>query len=161
MMLVGETPGDQEDKQGKPFVGPAGRVLDRALTAARLERRQVYVTNAVKHFKWEERGKRRMHKKPKRIEVVSCRAWLEAEIFVVKPEVIVCLGATAAQSLLGPQFRVSRQGGQLMRSDWARWILATLHPSAVLRAPDSATRQQMEAQLVEDLQVAAAAMGQA
>jgi DNA polymerase len=158
MMLVGEIPGDQEDKQGRPFVGPAGRLLDRALQAASLDRETVYLTNAVKHFKWEERGKRRLHKKPRRLEIVSCRAWLDAEILVVQPQVIVCLGATAAQALIGPEFRVSRQGGQLLRGSQAPWILATLHPSAILRAPDAASRDQMEAQLVENLKLAAGAL---
>src|SRR5437588_8206860 len=143
IVLVGEVPGDQEDKQGKPFVGPAGRLLDETLTAIGLDRRQVYVTNAVKHFKFEERGKRRMHKHPSRTEVVACRAWLESEIAVVKPQLIVCLGATAAQSLLGPKFRITLQRGELLDNPWAPALMATYHPSAILRAPEKADRDRM------------------
>lgn len=151
VMLVGETPGDQEDKQGKPFVGPAGRLLDEALEAIGLDRQHVYVTNAVKHFKWEERGKKRLHKKPGRREVVACRAWLEAEIFTVEPQLIVTLGATAAQSLLGPAFRISKQRGEIIQSEWAPALVATYHPSAILRAPTSEDRRRMRDEFVEDL----------
>jgi DNA polymerase len=151
VMLVGETPGDREDLQGRPFVGPAGRLLDEALDKVGIERNQVYVTNAVKHFKWEPRGKRRLHKKPNRLEVVSCRAWLESEILVVKPRAIVCLGATAAQSLLGPAFRISKQRGRLLKSDWAPVLVATHHPSAVLRAPAKEDRDRMREELAGDL----------
>jgi uracil-DNA glycosylase len=134
IMLVGEVPGDQEDKQGRPFVGPAGRLLDEALVAVGLDRRKVYVTNAVKHFKFEQRGKRRMHKHPARTEVVACRAWLESEITVIQPQLIVCLGATAAQSLLGPNFRITQQRGELLDNPWAPgrqhgWPLITPQPS--------------------------------
>src|SRR5688572_12626541 len=119
LMLVGETPGDQEDLQGRPFVGPAGRLLDEAFEKIGIDRGDVYVTNAVKHFKWEQRGKRRLHKKPRRVEVVACRAWLESEICVVQPKAIVCLGATAAQSLMGPSFRVTKERGRLLKSPWS------------------------------------------
>jgi DNA polymerase len=150
-MLVGETPGDQEDLQGKPFVGPAGRLLDDTLEQVGLDRDHVYVTNAVKHFKWEERGKKRLHKKPGRREVVACRAWLEAEIFTVQPELIVVLGATAAQSLLGTSFRISQQRGEVIKSDWVPALVATYHPSAILRAPTSEDRHRMREEFVEDL----------
>src|ERR671939_95596 len=128
MMLVGEQPGDYEDVAGKPFVGPAGKIMDRALEEAGIDRKQVYVTNAVKHFKWEPRGKRRIHQKPNAREVAACRPWLQAEISTVRPKVIVCLGATAAQSLLGNQFRVSKQRGQLVNSPLAPNVLDTVHP---------------------------------
>jgi uracil-DNA glycosylase len=154
LMLVGETPGDQEDLQGKPFVGPAGRLLDGALEAVGLDRGHVYVTNAVKHFKWEERGKKRLHKKPGRREVVACRAWLEAEIFTIQPELIVTLGATAAQSLLGTAFRISQQRGEIIKSDWAPALVATYHPSAILRAPTSEDRRRMREEFVQDLRTA-------
>src|SRR5881628_72708 len=134
LMLVGEQPGDQEDLQGAPFVGPAGEVLDRALAEIGLDRRGVYITNIVKHFKWEPRGKRRIHMTPRANEIQACRPWLEAELAVVKPRVIVCLGSTAAQALIGPQFRITRSRGQFYPSRWAPWIMATYHPSAVLRA---------------------------
>jgi DNA polymerase len=138
-VFVGEQPGDQEDRAGKPFVGPAGRVFDEALEAAGIERATVYVTNAVKHFKWEARGKRRIHQKPNAAEVAACRPWLEAELAVVKPRVLVLLGATAAQSLLGRQFRVTRQRGQLLESELAEAVIATVHPSSILRAEDRET----------------------
>jgi uracil-DNA glycosylase len=150
IVMVGEVPGDQEDRQGKPFVGPAGRVLDEALAAIGLDRSKVYVTNAVKHFKFEERGKRRMHKHPSRTEVVACRAWLESELAVIKPQLIVLLGATAAQSLLGPQFRISKSRGQLIDSPWAP-VVATYHPSAILRAPEKEDRDRMREELITDL----------
>jgi len=151
IMIVGEVPGDQEDRAGRPFVGPAGRILDQALEAAGVVRDDVYVTNAVKHFSWEERGKRRLHKKPRRIEVVACRPWLEAEITVVKPKLIVCLGATAAQSLLGASFRITQQRGELLQTPWAPWLTATYHPSAILRAPDDDARETMKEEMIADL----------
>jgi DNA polymerase len=135
-MLVGEQPGDQEDKQGAPFVGPAGRVLDRALAAAGIPREQAYVTNAVKHFKWKERGPRRIHDKPSWTEQMACLPWLEAELALVRPRALVLLGATAAQSLLGRGFRVTQSRGRPLESDLAELVLATIHPSAVLRAED-------------------------
>jgi len=149
--FIGEQPGDQEDLAGKPFVGPAGRVLDEALVAAGIPRDEVYVTNAVKHFKWEPRGKKRLHQKPTLGEVKACRPWLETELAIVKPQVIVCLGATAAQSLLGPQFRITRDRGRFFPSQWAPWLTATYHPSAILRMPDHAQREAARAQLVDDL----------
>ena len=151
MLLVGEQPGDQEDLAGQPFVGPAGALLDRALAEAGLARDRVYLTNAVKHFSWEPRGKRRIHKKPRVSEVRACRPWLEAELRAVKPVVIVCLGATAAQALLGPSFRVSRDRGRILDTADGRHVVATLHPSAVLRAPDAAARAAAFAALVADL----------
>jgi uracil-DNA glycosylase family protein len=151
VILVGEQPGDQEDLQGKPFVGPAGRLLDKALEEAEIDRKIVYVTNAVKHFKWEPRGKRRIHQKPNALEINACRPWLEAEIDVVQPEVVVALGATAAQSLLGPKFRVMKERGIFFPHPRAKWVMATVHPSALLRAPDSETRHREFALFVEDL----------
>ena len=151
IMLVGETPGDQEDKQGQPFVGPAGKLLREALSEAGLAAGETYLTNAVKHFRFEERGQRRLHKKPRWREITACQPWLEAEIAAVSPELIVCLGATAAQSLLGKAFRITKQRGEPVASDWAPWILATWHPSAVLRAPDAESRRTMRAELVSDL----------
>ena len=152
LMLVGEQPGDYEDRQGKPFVGPAGRLLDKALDKAGIDRSSVYVTNAVKHFKWEPRGKRRIHQKPNAREVSACKPWLEAEISAVKPKVIVALGATAAQSLLGSQFRVSRQRGQLVSSPLAPNVMATVHPSSILRAQDDETREVEMGLFVKDLE---------
>jgi uracil-DNA glycosylase family protein len=160
LMLVGETPGDQEDLQGRPFVGPAGRLLDEALVEAGLIRGEVYVTNAVKHFKWEPRGKRRLHKKPTARETAACRPWLNAELQVAKPRVVVCLGATAAQALLGRNFRVSRQRGQAVEMPDGMKALATHHPSAILRAPDQAARHRMREELAADLMVAASLLGQ-
>src|SRR6266704_3807604 len=151
VLLVGEQPGNEEDLAGKPFVGPAGRLLDDALLEAGIDRAQTYVTNVVKHFKWEPRGKRRIHKKPNAREVAACRPWLEAEISLVKPKVIVCLGATAAQALLGPQFRVSKQRGQFIESTLAPYIVATVHPSSILRAPDDETRRDERRRFVDDL----------
>src|SRR5436190_2865699 len=136
VVFVGEQPGDQEDLQGKPFVGPAGKLLDKALEEAGIDRSQVYVTNVVKHFKWQARGKRRIHQKPNWSEIAACRPWLEAELDVVKPSVLVCLGATAAQALLGRDFRVSRQRGELVESPLAPKAIATVHPSSILRAED-------------------------
>jgi len=155
IMLVGETPGDQEDLQGEPFVGPAGRLLDEACEDAGLSREDLYVTNAVKHFRWEPRGKRRLHKKPSSRQIHACQPWLEAEIKVVAPQIIVCLGATAAQSLLGAEFRISRMRGEFVESPWSKWTLATHHPSAVLRAPDKNDRIRKRGELVDDLHLAA------
>jgi uracil-DNA glycosylase family protein len=153
VMFVGEQPGDQEDKAGIPFVGPAGRLLDEALGDAGIDRSKVYVTNAVKHFKWVGRGKRRIHQKPNWGEIAACHPWLEAELAVVKPRVLVCLGATAAQALLGRQFRVTKERGKPVDSDLAEHVLATIHPSAILRDPE--TREQEYAAFVRDLEVVA------
>jgi len=153
LMLVGEQPGDQEDLAGKPFVGPAGRLLDQALEEAGIDRRQAYVTNVVKHFKWQPRGKRRIHQKPNWSEMAACRPWLDAELEVVEPDVVVCLGATAAQALIGRDFRVSRQRGELVDSPLARYVLATVHPSSILRQRDDASREAEYAAFVEDLRV--------
>jgi DNA polymerase len=150
VMLVGEQPGDQEDLQGHPFIGPAGQLLDRALEEAGVDRRTVYVTNAVKHFKWEPRGKRRLHKTPAQREIDACHQWLEGEIRAVKPQVIVALGATAAKAILGKDFRVTKQRGKFMSSALAPFVFATLHPSAILRAPDEKSRAEGFRQLVTD-----------
>lgn len=150
VMLVGEQPGDQEDIQGKPFVGPAGKLLDKALEEAGIDRGECYVTNAVKHFKFIERGKRRLHQKPKTSEVNACRPWLEAEIKVLSPEIIVALGATAAQSLLGSSFRLTQHRGEFLEHGKAK-IMATMHPAAILRAPDAAERDRQYKEFVEDL----------
>jgi uracil-DNA glycosylase family protein len=155
IMLVGEQPGDVEDRQGMPFAGPAGRLLDRALVDAGIDRTLVYVTNAVKHFKWVQRGKRRLHSKPGAREIQACHPWLEAEIAALKPAVIVALGATAAKALLGNTFRVSRQRGEPVASPLAPHVLATVHPSSLLRAPDPATREADYARFVADLRVVA------
>jgi DNA polymerase len=151
VMMVGEQPGDKEDLQGRPFVGPAGAVLDKALAAAGIDRKDVYVTNIVKHFKWEPRGKRRLHKKPNALEISACRPWLEAEINAVKPEVIVLLGATAAQGMMGNQFRVTKQRGQWVQSNIAPLVMATVHPSSILRAPDDDSRHEEMRKFVVDL----------
>lgn len=158
VMLVGEQPGDKEDLAGHPFVGPAGRILDEALAAAGIERSEVYVTNAVKHFNWEpeERGKRRIHKKPRYSEIQACRPWLDAEIAVTKPPVIICLGATAAQALLGRQFSVTRQRGQFVPSNLAPFVMGTVHPSSILRAPDENSRREQKQAFIRDLALAAA-----
>jgi uracil-DNA glycosylase family protein len=156
-MLVGETPGDQEDLAGRPFVGPAGKLLDRCLDAAGIAREKAYVTNVVKHFKWEPRGKRRIHKKPNAGEIRACKPWLQAEIAVVKPKVLVCLGATAAQALIDPQFKVSRERGRLVKSDLATHVLATVHPSSLLRG-DPADREVAIARFTDDLKEAAKAL---
>jgi DNA polymerase len=158
LMLVGEVPGDQEDLQGKPFVGPAGRILDESLAAVGLARDQVYMTNAVKHFKWQQRGKRRLHGKPSAREINACRPWLEAEIEVVRPPTIVCLGATAAQTLLGRTFRLTHHLGELIPSSWAPAVVATYHPSSILRAPEPTDRDKMRKQLIHDLKRAAEVM---
>ncbi len=154
LMLLGEQPGDQEDLAGKPFVGPAGRLLERALEAAGINRDEVYVTNTVKHFKWEPRGKRRIHQKPNSREIAACRPWLEAELRLVRPEVLVCLGATAAQSIFGPAFRVTRDRGKVLESEIAPKVLATVHPSSLLRQPDEESREREYAHLVLDLRTA-------
>ncbi len=158
VMFVGEQPGDEEDLKGHPFVGPAGRLFDKALAEAGIDRSQTYVTNAVKHFKWKPAGKRRLHEKPKASEVAACRPWLEAEIEVVKPNILVFLGATAAQSLLGSAFRVTEMRGQWLDSEIAENVLATVHPSSVLRAPDPEAREQQYRDLVSDLVVVAGRM---
>ena len=159
LMLVGEQPGDREDLAGRPFVGPAGRLLDEALAEAGIARADAYLTNAVKHFKWEARGKRRIHQKPNWSEIGACRPWLEAELAVVAPEVLVCLGATAAQALLGRDVRVTRDRGRLLESALAPAALATVHPSSILRAPDEAARRGERAAFVDDLRVAANLLG--
>jgi uracil-DNA glycosylase family protein len=159
VMLVGEVPGDQEDRQGRPFVGPAGRLLDQALADAGIDREQVYLTNTVKHFKFERRGKVRLHKKPNAEQVHACFPWLEAELQVVRPRVLVLLGATAAQALLGSSFRVSRQRGEFLDSDLAPRVLATVHPSSILRAPDDQARALAYKGFVADLAVVAEELG--
>jgi uracil-DNA glycosylase family protein len=159
IVLVGEQPGDREDLEGQPFVGPAGAVLSRALTDAGIAPDDRYVTNAVKHFSWEPRGKRRIHKKPRASEIRACRPWLEAELEAIRPEVIVCLGATAAQSLLGTAFKLTAHRGEVLQSPWAHAVVATIHPSAVLRSPDSEGRRAAYEGLVADLKVAARALG--
>jgi DNA polymerase len=151
VMLVGEQPGDQEDLAGRPFVGPAGRELDKALAHAGFERSEIYVTNVVKHFKWEPRGKRRIHKKPNATEISACRPWLETEIALVKPRALVCLGATAAQALLGRGFKVSERRGDRVDSPLAPIVSATVHPSSILRAPDDTSRQEERKRFVRDL----------
>ena len=156
VLFAGEQPGNDEDLQGRPFVGPAGRVLDRALEEVGIDRSLVYVTNVVKHFKWEPRGKRRIHTKPNMQEIAACMPWLNAEIVLVRPLVIVCLGATAAQALLGRQFRVTKERGQpLTSSPLAPYIVATVHPSSILRAPDDETRRAGREQFTEDLRTVA------
>ena len=151
VIFIGEQPGNDEDLAGKPFVGPAGKLLDRALEEAGINRDEVYVTNAVKHFKWEPKGKRRIHKKPNAREISACRPWLDAELDLLKPRVVVCLGATAAQALLGKDFRVSQQRGKFMESDLAEHVTPTVHPSSILRAPDEETRRSEMKRFVEDL----------
>ena len=160
-MLIGEQPGDQEDLAGKPFVGPAGKIMDRALEEAGIDRKQVYVTNAVKHFKWEPRGKRRIHKKPNSREIAACRPWLEAELQLVRPKLVVCLGATAAQTIFGPAFRVTQQRGKVLTSDLAPNcdVVATVHPSSLLRQPDEESREREYAAFVKDVKVALQAAG--
>jgi len=158
VMLVGEQPGDREDRAGKPFVGPAGRELDRGLEAAGIERRDAYVTNVVKHFKFEERGKRRIHQTPKRFEIDACIPWLEAELDVVKPEALVLLGAVAAKALLGSSFKVTQHRGELLDSELAPIVSATIHPSAILRQRDDASRAAERETFAEDLRVVAAAL---
>jgi uracil-DNA glycosylase len=159
LVLVGEQPGDQEDLAGKPFVGPAGRLLDEAFAAATIDRDAVYVTNAVKHFKWEPRGKRRIHKKPNSREIAACRPWLEAELRVVDPGLLVCLGATAAQAVFGPAFRVTRDRGKVLKSELAPKVVATVHPSSLLRQPDEESREREYKLFVADLRAALKAAG--
>jgi uracil-DNA glycosylase len=151
VMLIGERPGDQEDKQGRPFVGPAGKILDKALEKAGIERNEIYITNAVKTFNWEERGKRRIHKKPNSLEIAASKPVLEEEIAELQPQVIVCLGATAAQMLLGKDFRVTKQRGEFVKSPYAPYVMATVHPSSLLRAPDEATRKLETRRFINDL----------
>jgi uracil-DNA glycosylase len=160
IMLVGEQPGDYEDVAGKPFVGPAGKIMDRALEEAGIDRQHVYVTNAVKHFKWEPRGKRRIHKKPNSREIAACRPWLEAEIRLVQPKLVVCLGATAAQTVFGPAFRVTRERGKVLSSKLAPKVLATVHPSSLLRQPDEESREREYNYFVSDLRAAVKAAGE-
>jgi len=155
LMLVGEQPGDQEDLSGHPFVGPAGKLLDKALADAGIDRSEVYVTNVVKHFKWEPRGKRRIHKKPRASEIAACRPWLDTEIALVRPRAIVCLGATAAQALLGAAFKVTAHRGTFIESPLAPLVLATVHPSSLLRAPDAETRRREIGRFVDDLRLVA------
>jgi uracil-DNA glycosylase family protein len=154
LMLVGEQPGDYEDVAGKPFVGPAGKIMDRALEEAGIDRTQVYVTNAVKHFKWEPRGKRRIHQKPNSREIAACRPWLEAELRIVKPKLVVAMGATAAQTIFGPTFRVTRERGKVLSSKLAPKVLATVHPSSLLRQPDEESRTREYDRFVVDLRAA-------
>ncbi len=159
-MLVGEQPGDYEDVAGRPFVGPAGKIMDRALEEAGIDRSKVYVTNAVKHFKWEPRGKRRIHQKPNSREIAACRPWLEAELRLVKPKLLVCLGATAAQAIFGPSFRVTRERGKVLSSKLAPRVLATVHPSSLLRQPDEESREREYKRFVADLHAAVEAAGE-
>ena len=161
IMMVGEQPGDAEDIAGHPFVGPAGRLLDKALAEAGIDRSRVYVTNVVKHFKWEPRGKRRMHAKPNAAEIGACRPWLETEIALVKPRVLVCLGATAAQALLGRAFKVTKQRGEFVASPLAPLATATVHPSSILRAPDDESRREEMRAFVEDLKTIAKRLAKA
>jgi uracil-DNA glycosylase family protein len=154
ILMIGEQPGDQEDLAGRPFVGPAGKLLDKALAEAHIDRAEVYVTNAVKHFKWKPVGKRRLHQKPNAREIAACRPWLDAELEIVSPRIVVALGATAAQALMGRAFRVTQQHGQILKPEWATAFVATLHPSAILRTPPPA-REQAYGQLVDDLRVIA------
>ncbi len=155
VIVVGEQPGDREDIEGKPFVGPAGRVLDEGLAEAGIDRTTVYITNTVKHFKWKPQGKRRLHQKPNAAEISACRPWLDSEISVIAPELLVCLGATAAQALLGPAFRVTRQRGEFIRHPGLPLTMATVHPSSILRAPDEESRQFEMQAFIRDLRRAA------
>jgi uracil-DNA glycosylase len=156
VVFVGEQPGNDEDLKGEPFVGPAGKLLDKALAAAGIDRDETYVTNIVKHFKWEPRGKRRIHKKPNALEIAACKPWFEAEVARLKPDVVVCLGATAAQAILGRSFKVTQQRGQIISgSAYAPTVIATVHPSSVLRAPDDETRHEEMRKFIDDLKVVA------
>jgi len=157
-MLVGEQPGNEEDLSGRPFVGPAGRLLDQALDEAGIERSRTYVTNVVKHFKWEPRGKRRIHAKPDALEIFACLPWLEAELAVVRPQLVVCLGATAAQAFLGKRFKVTQERGKILTSPLAPRVLATVHPSSILRAPDDETRRLEMRRFIDDLKKVAEAI---
>jgi uracil-DNA glycosylase len=158
VVFVGEQPGDQEDKQGRPFVGPAGRVLDEGLELAGIDRSTTYVTNAVKHFKWTARGKRRIHAKPNWSEIAACHPWLQSELEAIEPAVVVCLGATAAQALLGKQFRVTKQRGTWIESELAEHVTATIHPSSILRQRSDEDRHREMAGFVEDLKLVAAVL---
>ncbi len=162
-MFLGEQPGDQEDRMGHPFVGPAGKLLDEALEEAGIDRKRIYLTNAVKHFKWtaSERGKRRIHKKPRASEIKACRPWLEAEMRIVQPQILVALGATAAQALFGASFSVTRQRGQVIKSGLAPFTLATVHPSSILRAPDADARREQMRMFINDLKRVASLAGSA
>jgi len=160
VVMVGEQPGDVEDRQGKPFVGPAGRLLDQLLEEAGIPRQRVYVTNAVKHFKWTPRGKRRLHGKPNSREIFACRPWLEAELEAIKPDLLVLLGATAAQSLLGAQFRITKQRGQPVETEWAPWTMATYHPSALLRSTDLPGGDELRDNFLADLKLVARKLSQ-
>src|SRR2546422_7833412 len=160
IMLVGEQPGDYEDVAGKPFVGPAGKIMARAHEESGIDRTKVYVTNAVKHFKWEPRGKRRIHQKPNSREIAACRPWLEAELRLVKPKLLVCLGATAAHAIFGPSFRVTRERGKVLSSKLAPRVLATVHPSSLLRQPDETSREREYKHFVTDLRAALRAAGE-
>jgi len=154
MLMIGEQPGDYEDVAGKPFVGPAGKILDRALEEAGINRDEVYVTNAVKHFKWEPRGKRRIHQKPSSRDIAACRPWLEAELRLVEPKLVVCLGSTAGQTVFGPSFRVTKERGKVLSSRFAPKVVATVHPSSLLRQPDEESREREYKRFVADLRVA-------
>jgi uracil-DNA glycosylase family protein len=154
MMMIGEQPGDYEDVAGRPFVGPAGKILDRALVDAGIDRDEVYVTNAVKHFKWEPRGKRRIHQKPSSRDIAACRPWLEAELRLVEPRLVVCLGSTAGQTIFGPAFRVTKERGKVLESPYAKKVVATVHPSSLLRQPDEQSREREYRLFVADLRVA-------
>ncbi len=158
VLMIGEQPGDKEDREGRPFVGPAGNLLNTALEQAGIDRGEVYVTNAVKHFKWEPRGKRRIHKKPNATEIAACRPWLDGEIAAVHPEIVVCLGATAAQAIMGNKFRVTKQRGEFLQSPQGQTVLATVHPSSILRAPDEDARHEEMRLFVDDLRKVAARM---
>jgi DNA polymerase len=158
VMFIGEQPGDKEDLAGRPFVGPAGTLLDKALQEAGIDRSKVYVTNVVKHFKWEPRGKKRIHKKPNAVEINACMPWLQAEIQAVKPHAIICLGSTAAQAVIGPKFRVSIQRGQFVKSDLAALVTATVHPSSILRAPSDEARRTEMRRFIDDLKKIRAAI---
>jgi uracil-DNA glycosylase len=160
VMFIGEQPGNAEDLKGRPFVGPAGGLLDKALEEAGIDRTKVYVTNVVKHFKWEPRGKKRIHKKPNAAEITACRPWLEAEINLIHPRVIICLGSTAAQAIIGPKFKVSTQRGTFVQSPLAPFVTATVHPSSILRAPSDDRRHEEMARFIADLKTIAAATAQ-
>ena len=159
LVLIGEMPGDREDRAGKPFVGPAGRELDKALEVVGIDRADAYVTNVVKHFKFEERGRRRIHQTPKRFEVEACEPWLREELALLRPEAVVLLGATAAKATMGASFRITRERGQALESDLAPFVTATVHPSAILRAPDDEARQAERRAFTEDLRTAAGVLG--
>jgi DNA polymerase len=160
IMFIGEQPGDKEDLSGRPFVGPAGALLDKSLEEAGIDRSKVYVTNVVKHFKWEPRGKRRIHKKPNAVEITACRPWLQSEISVIRPRAIICLGSTAAQAVISPKFKVSIQRGLFVPSDLAEYVTATVHPSSILRAPSDEARRMERERFVEDLKKIRAALGE-